>query len=89
MVNVNGLDDALGSIFIGLFLDVAKVLCLGFLVAESLLVTVQEDVVRTDAARNVFLFQERNGLLLGKSCHEVAKHFYINFAVLLHKELCQ
>ena len=55
ITSIDFLDDALSGIFVGFFLDVSEVLGLCPFVAEALFVTVQEDVVGTDAARDFVL----------------------------------
>ena len=45
------LDDALGCIFVGLFLYMSEVFCLRFLVAQTFFVAVEDKVVGSYAAR--------------------------------------
>ena len=56
------LQEALGVEHIRLLLDVAEVLCLGTFVTETFLVAVEHDIVGSDAARDVFLPGEIDGL---------------------------
>ena len=83
------LNDALGGIFVRLLLDVTEVLGLGTFVTEAFLVAMEHDVVGTDASWYFIFLQEGHCLFLRKSCHEIAEHFHVNLAVLLHQQLCQ
>ena len=47
------LDDALRLILIRFFLDMAEILCLCTLVAQTFFMAMQEDVIGTDAARDI------------------------------------
>ena len=50
---------------------------------------VQQDVVGTDAARNLVFLQKSDGLSLWKTSHEVAEHLHVYLAILFDQQLCQ
>ena len=55
--SIHFLKDALGGILVRFFLDMSEILSLCFFVVETLFVTVQENVVRTDTPRDFLLLQ--------------------------------
>ena len=55
--SIHFLKDALGGILVRLFLDMSENLSLCLFVLETLFVTVQENVVRTDTPRDFLLLQ--------------------------------
>lgn len=59
---VDSLQQSLGMHLIGLFLNMAEVLSLGFLTLQTLLVRVEQDVVVADTPGDVFLLAEVDGL---------------------------
>ena len=59
---MEGLNEPLGVDHVRLFLDMAEVLGLRALVSKTLLVAVEHDIVGSDAAKNVFLPGEIDGL---------------------------
>ena len=89
VATIDFLDDALCGVFVGFFFDVAEILGLCPFVAEALFMTMQENVIRTDASRNVFFLQQGDSLFLWKARHEVAEEFHVYFAVLFYQKVCQ
>ena len=56
------LEQALGPQLIALFLDMAEIICMELQVRETLLETVQDDIVLINTARNLVMLVYRNGL---------------------------